>query len=327
MPSTFFERLIDRHRADGNRRIAHDPFARVVDVATRREVHDIVGAPADRPDHLVDLFGDRRGDGGIADIGIDLHEEIAADDHRLEFRVIDVRRDDGAAGGDFVAHEFRRDEFRNIRAEALALGDAMRGIRGGLFAAHVLTLGDEGHLGGDDAGLRELILRDRMARQAAARTIGDREGAREMFFADIAVVFRLHLAAVVKLGVPTRLDPGFTVARQTRLDIDLRRGIGVGARRVVDADRRLIGSGMQRDLAERHFEVGETLRARENLGARGKRPGGNFRELALRCVNIHHGSPLPALMGPRVEIREGSGGGGHPSANARPFAGMTRIRF
>ena len=50
-----FQRLINRHGADGNGRIADDPFAGVVDVAASRQVHHGVRAPADRPDHLVDL--------------------------------------------------------------------------------------------------------------------------------------------------------------------------------------------------------------------------------------------------------------------------------
>ncbi len=89
----FFERLIDRHRADRHRRIAHDPVADIVDVAPGREIHHGVGAPADRPHHLLDFFGDRRGHGGIADVGVDLDEEIAADDHRLQFRMVDVGRE------------------------------------------------------------------------------------------------------------------------------------------------------------------------------------------------------------------------------------------
>src|SRR3712207_7793049 len=40
---------------------------------------------------------DGGGDRGVADVGVDLDEEVAADDHRLRLRVVDVRRDDGAA--------------------------------------------------------------------------------------------------------------------------------------------------------------------------------------------------------------------------------------
>ena len=96
-----FQRLVDRHRADRHRRVAHDPVADVVDVAAGGQIHHRVGAPADRPDQLLDFLGDGGGDGGVADIGIDLHQEVAADDHRLQFGVVDVGRDDGAARAQF----------------------------------------------------------------------------------------------------------------------------------------------------------------------------------------------------------------------------------
>src|SRR6185312_4290293 len=105
LAADLFQRLIDRHGADGNRRIAHDPFADGVDVLAGGEIHHRVGAPADRPDQLVDFLGDRGGNNGVADIGVDLHQEIPAYDHRLRFRVIDVGGDDGAAARDLVADE------------------------------------------------------------------------------------------------------------------------------------------------------------------------------------------------------------------------------
>src|SRR5207249_12086525 len=46
--------------------------------------------------------------------------EVATDDHRLAFRVIDVGRDDGATAGDFITDKFRRDFARDIRAERFA---------------------------------------------------------------------------------------------------------------------------------------------------------------------------------------------------------------
>src|SRR5690606_38272115 len=88
-----FQRLIDRHGADRHGAVADDPFAGVVDVAAGAEVHHRVRAPADGPDHLVDLVGDIAGDGRIADVGVDLDQEVAADRHRLGFRVVDVAGD------------------------------------------------------------------------------------------------------------------------------------------------------------------------------------------------------------------------------------------
>jgi hypothetical protein len=64
-----------------------------------------------RPAHLLDLFLDRRRDRGVADVRVDLHEEVTSDDHRLGFGMIDVRWNDRATPCDFIADEFRRDEF------------------------------------------------------------------------------------------------------------------------------------------------------------------------------------------------------------------------
>ncbi len=54
-----FERLIDRHGADGHRRIAQDPLADLMDVPAGGEIHHRVRAPADRPHHLVHFLGHR----------------------------------------------------------------------------------------------------------------------------------------------------------------------------------------------------------------------------------------------------------------------------
>ena len=105
------ERLIDRHGADRHRGVADDPLARLVNVPAGRQVHHRVGAPQRGPAQLLDLFLDRRRDGRVADVRVDLHQEVAADDHRLELEVVDVGRDDGAAAGDLVADELRRQPF------------------------------------------------------------------------------------------------------------------------------------------------------------------------------------------------------------------------
>jgi len=64
----------------------------------------------------------RGGDGAVADVGVDLHEEVAADDHRLKLRVVDVRGDDGAARGDFGADELRRDLLGDALGELSEYG-------------------------------------------------------------------------------------------------------------------------------------------------------------------------------------------------------------
>jgi hypothetical protein len=153
----------------GTGAVAEDPFAGVVDVAAGGEVHHRVRAPADRPDHLVDFARDVRRDGGVADIGVDLDQEVAADRHRLGFGVVDVVGDDRAAAGDFVADEFGGDVIGDGGAEALAVAD----IFGEAGAAEILALGDIFHLGRDDAAAGVVHLADVGAGLGAQHALAD----------------------------------------------------------------------------------------------------------------------------------------------------------
>src|SRR5690606_31684892 len=156
----FLQSLIDGHGADGHGRIADDPFADIVDVAAGGEVHHGVRAPARGPDHFLHLLGHGGGDGGIADIGVDLDQEIAADDHRLAFRVIDIGRNDGPAARHLVAYEFGRDMIRYRCAKTLTVA-LQCGARP--LAAEILADGDEFHFRRDDAGPRISELGDCLA--------------------------------------------------------------------------------------------------------------------------------------------------------------------
>ena len=114
----FFERLINRDGADRHRRIANDPLARGVNVFAGGKIHHGVGAPLRGPAHLLDFFLDRRRDGGVADVGVDLHQEIAADDHRLDFGMVDVGGNNGAAARDFVTDELRGDLLLDVGSKS-----------------------------------------------------------------------------------------------------------------------------------------------------------------------------------------------------------------
>ena len=85
MPPHFLEGLVDGHGADGDgalRRI----HSRVAWMFLPVDRSMTVSAPQlVAQTHLFDFFLDAGGDGGVADVGVDLDEEVAADDHRLEF--------------------------------------------------------------------------------------------------------------------------------------------------------------------------------------------------------------------------------------------------
>ena len=60
--------------------------------------------------------------------------------------VIDIGGDDGAAARDFAAHEVRRHECGQRRAEALAVGQPRFRLLGRALAADILAMGDIDHL-------------------------------------------------------------------------------------------------------------------------------------------------------------------------------------
>ena len=133
-PADLLQRLVDRHRADRHRRVAQDPLARLVDVVAGGEVHHRVGAPERRPAQLLDLLLDRRRDGRVADVGVDLHLEVPADDHRLELGVVDVGRDDRAAARHLARARTRRRIPSRRATNSISGGD--------LAPAGVVQLGD-----------------------------------------------------------------------------------------------------------------------------------------------------------------------------------------
>ena len=164
--------------------------------------------------------------------------------------MVDVAGDDGAPARDLAAHEFRRHEGRHRGAKAFAVGERRLGAFELLLAAEVFAGGDVDHLLGDDAGAGEFELRDHVAVEAAQRPVmgGERFGG--MAGADIAVVFRLDVAALIFLDAAAFLDPGDALARQPGIDVDHDARIGIGAGGVIDRQVRLAGALAEDDLAQ-----------------------------------------------------------------------------
>ncbi len=201
-----FQRLIDRHGADRDGRIAHDPFAGVMNVAARAEVHHGVRAPADRPDHLVDFGSHIAGDGRVADVGVDLDQEIAPDRHRLALGVVDVGGDDRPAARDFLPHEFRRDIVRNFRAEALAIAH----IGAQHLAAQVFAGCDIFHLGRNDAApciMHLAEVRAGLCTQHLLAHVGECGNAARPVRPQLAVVLGPHLALCHLFHIAARQLP------------------------------------------------------------------------------------------------------------------------
>src|SRR5207244_3494971 len=101
-----------------------------------------VTTPVGGPYHLLDLFLDGRSDGRVADVGVDLHQEAAADDHRLALRVVNVGGNDCPSPG-YLAPD--------------------------IFGVHALPQCDVLYLRGDDALAGVVELRNGLAALASYR--------------------------------------------------------------------------------------------------------------------------------------------------------------
>src|SRR5260370_41834499 len=163
----------------------------------------------------------------MADVGVDLGEEIGADEHRLELAMIDVRGNDGAPARDFLAHELRRDERRNVSAETLAVGERIFRALEHALAPEVLALGDVDHLLGDYAGARPFELGQRLCADAAQRRMPALERALQPR-AGVAVVLGLDRPTRVGFDPAALAHPGFAAARETFRPLDTDRRVGAG---------------------------------------------------------------------------------------------------
>ena len=84
-----------------------------MDVLAGAQIHYRVGAPFGGPTHFFHFFLNRGRHSAVANVSIDLYQEIAADDHRLGLGMIDICRNDGAAARDFLPNKFWSDLARD----------------------------------------------------------------------------------------------------------------------------------------------------------------------------------------------------------------------
>mmetsp|Transcript_39561 Transcript_39561/g.88014 ORF Transcript_39561/g.88014 Transcript_39561/m.88014 type:complete len:263 (-) Transcript_39561:381-1169(-) len=138
-PVSALQSLVDGHSAHGDRAVAQHPLACLLDVVAGGEVHDGVGAPDDGPLQLLNLLLNGACHGTVADVGIDLGQEVAADDSGLQLQMALVGRDDGAAAGDLTANKLRVQVLAGCHILHLLGDDALLGIV--LLGLHLVTTG------------------------------------------------------------------------------------------------------------------------------------------------------------------------------------------
>ena len=274
-----FQGLVDGNAAHRNRAVADDPLSGLVDVAAGGEVHDGVAAPAGGPGHLLDLFFDAGGDGGVADVGVDLDQEVAADDHGLRLGVVDVGGNDGAAGGNLIADELRGHHLWQVGAEIHGLLGTHQAGAVVLLPAHVLANGDKFHLRGDDPLPGVVHLGDVLAGFGAAGVADVAEAVAIQLSVGQSLASVLGGEIGQLLGVAALLDPPLAKRRQALAHVHRDVGIGVGAGGVVNVNRRVLfdsvaGMGIrQGDLAHRHPNV-RSAPGLIHLAGVGERPHG-----------------------------------------------------
>ena len=118
-------------------------------------------------------------------------------------------------------------------------------------------IGDIFHLGRDDAAAGIVHLADIGAGAGAqhrAADVGEGLDAARAVGAELAVILGPDLALEHLLDVAAAADPVAAQLGQAGHDVDLRLGIGVGARAIVDPQRRLARRRLEVDLAHRHAE-------------------------------------------------------------------------
>ena len=229
-PVDLLQSLVDRHRTDRYRTIAQDPLAGLVNIAAGGEVHDRIRSPARRPHQLLDLFFNRRSDRRVADIGVNLHEEVAANNHRFGFRMINIGRDNRAPGGDFSPHKLRGDILRQPRAKPNARMLLAQHFATNTLAAHILTNGDELHFRGDNPLTGVVQLRHAFPDDGAP---GREQAGKAQF---VEAIIRQPLSGIGRaaiaecFAVAARINPRLTQFCQTLLNVnrDVRIAIGTG---------------------------------------------------------------------------------------------------
>lgn len=223
-----------------------------------------------RSDHTIffDFFGQAGGYGGIAQVAVDFDAEVAADNHRFEFGVVDVGGDNRASGGDFLAHEFGGDLVgtgRDVRTETLpcVLFQELGVFRPSekLVQLHAFAYGGELHFGRDNAlaGVMELGY---IAAGFGTARAGDLVEAQMGGFRIVRTFDAVFAGELGQdFGIAAFVQPRRADVRQALFQVDVRRRIAVCAAGVVHRNRRVGFRTLRRvgvvltDFAQRYADV------------------------------------------------------------------------
>ena len=224
-----------------------------MNVLASGEVHYGVTTPADRPGHLLHLLFDGGAECGVADIGVDLGQEVTADDHRLQLGVVDIGRDDRPPACHLVTNKFGGDALRDRGTEVLAL--VLLQQSGILYRLQFLVLadGDKLHLRSNDPLARIVHLADIVATPGTTRLSLLMEAEVGQRWIGGTLLTIVGTQATQHFGIIAIVNPGGTQRIQPLTQIDLDRRIREGASGIVDMDLLIGGEG---DLAHRHADIG-----------------------------------------------------------------------
>jgi hypothetical protein len=179
------------------------------------------------------------------------------------------------------------------------------------------------HLLGDDPGAGEFELCHGLPGFADAQILRRRTGGNQLVGGDEAVVFRAQRARRGR-GEAAPRDPAGAQRREAGFEVDRARRVGERAGGVIHPQRRLLRRRVERDLAERHQNVGMPFGGAIDLARAGDRAGGDRAGGGGWRFAVHvHG----VAASTRAWIGPGRGGKRLDRRLSRPYAGMIRIRF
>ena len=213
--------LVHGYRAHWYGAVADYPLAGLVYVLAGGEVHKRIPSPLAAPHGLLHLLVYAGGGGGIAYVGVYLHEEVAAYYHGLGLGVVDVGGDYRPSCGHLVAHELGR--YVRLYAQ--------------LGAVHVLAYRHILHFGSHYAlpGVVHLAYLAPLLRPQRKGNVLEAQVVERAVVTAHASVFRRYLLQPLDASAPEY--PRLAQPGKAFPEVYVDRGIAVWPAGVVDIDR------------------------------------------------------------------------------------------